>query len=387
MNKVYIIKSLAPWMMDELKAFAQLTEFKIYFLRKQDKFYRSDINDLINKGIKVVEAPSSYNNLLFKFWIIFNFIIKNLSKFDFYYSGVVGLKSILWFLKLDVSYFSENSSLHAQFATQASLVSILVKKYYNDMPEFSFTFHAHDIFFNNRWLSLMLKNCRLAFSISKFNIDYVNNNYIRSDNIVLSRLGVLRNNISIDDYSKTNQEFKIGFLSWFVEKKGIIYLLEAYHKLIYAGYSEIKLILAGDGPLLKSIKTYIEEPEIKNNIRLIGKVKGAEKEKFFRNLDLFILPSISLSNDQDGIPVVLMEAISYGLPIVSTRVSGIPEICIHNYNGLLINERNPQEIYESIITLYENESLRKKFSKNSLNKSKEYDILLNSKNKTELLKW
>ena len=85
---------------------------------------------------------------------------------------------------------------------------------------------------------------------------------------------------------------------------------------------------------------YVKLNKLSDRIFFVGKVKGESKDEFFRNLDAFVLPSISLKNDQDGIPVVLMEAIAYGLPLISTNVSGIPEICINNFNGYLIEEKN-----------------------------------------------
>jgi len=148
-----------------------------------------------------------------------------------------------------------------------------------------------------------------------------------------------------------------------VEKKGIFYLLEAIKLL--KNYN-IELILAGDGPLKQKITQFIDKEKLTDIVTYIGKLKDCEKENFFKSLDVFVLPAITVSNDMDGIPVVLMEAISYGLPIISTNVSGIPEICKNNYNGFLIQEKNVNAIVNAITKLYNDKTLIKQFSINSL---------------------
>jgi glycosyltransferase involved in cell wall biosynthesis len=214
-------------------------------------------------------------------------------------------------------------------------------------------------------------------------MSYVKNKYINSPKIVLSRLGVFAPD-DIQISKTTYHEFCIGIMSWFVEKKGIIYLLQAFKKLQKKGITNIKLRLAGDGPLKSQFLEFIGNNQLKN-VEFVGKVYGAQKEKFFKSLDAFVLPSISLSNDMDGIPVVLMEAISYGLPIISTNISGIPEICINNYNGYLVEEKNITQLASSIIKLASQDN--ELFKENSLKLSEQYDIVVNSKNKLVKLNW
>ena len=126
---------------------------------------------------------------------------------------------------------------------------------------------------------------------------------------------------------------------------------------------------------------------MQNTINYIGKVKGTDKINFYNSIDAFILPAISLPADQDGIPVVLMEAISYGKPIISTNVSGIPEICKNEFNGYLIPEKDTNSIVKSIVSIYNNETLRLRFANNSLKLGCQYNILVNSKSKLKLLEW
>ena len=182
------------------------------------------------------------------------------------------------------------------------------------------------------------------------------------------------------------EEFKIGLISWFMPKKGIIYLLQAVKQLRDEGFESLKLILAGDGPLKEEITEFIETHSLKE-IEYVGQLNNEQKIDFFKDLDVFILPSISLEDDQDRIPVVLMEAIAYGLPLISTNVSGIPEICINEFNGFLIDEKNSRQIADKIRLLKGDSLRRDKFSKMSLKLSGEYDIRINSLKKIEILNW
>lgn len=386
MKNIYIIKNITPWMMDELIAFSSEVEYAIILLRKPGEFYDEGIALLKSNKIKIYERPFTLKGIFRKSIIALKFLFINLTKFGFNYNLVVGFRSIFWFSILDVSLFSKESNIHAQFATQASLVSLLIKKYYNNEPYFSFTFHAYDIFFKNNWFSLLVNSCHRAFSISNFNIDYVHNKYGFSDNVVLSRLGVFRE-INKKENKNNSEVFTLGLMSWFVEKKGIDYLLSAFKRLKEEGFNNIKLVLAGDGPFKEKYLTFIKENNLSETVEYIGKINSLEKDKFYNSLDTFILPSIKLENDQDGIPVVLMEAIAYSLPIISTNVSGIPEICINNYNGKLIEEREVKAIYESILELYRSKAKRFEYANNSYLLSKEYDIVLNSRNKLLNLNW
>ncbi len=382
----YIVKSLTTWMMDELISFSKLANYDLILLRQPDEFFVEQIQVLEKNGVNIFIKPYSFDLFFRKSLIILKFIANNIFKFEFNYNFVIGLKSIYWFLRIDLKHFSNESNIHAQFATQAAVLSLLIKRFYSNKPFLSFTFHAYDIYYKNKWFDLLVTNCHKAISISEFNIKYVNKKYISSDKIILSRLGVFKNEIKMNEKNEP-EIFNLGLMSWFVEKKGINYLLEAFKILKNDGFENIRLKLAGDGPLKDEILSFIDKNNLKNTIEYIGKIKGNDKDKFYNSLDVFVLPSVSLKNDQDGIPVVLMEAIAYGLPLISTKVSGIPEICVNNYNGILINQRDVNDLYKAIKELYESEKKRKMYSNNSLKLSEEYNIVNNSEKKLMELGW
>lgn len=384
-NKKYLIKNITPWMIDELLAISEITKYDLILLREPKEFFNEGLEQLSANDIDIFIKPFKYNYLFKKLIIVIKFIFNNVSKFGFNYNGVIGIKSILWFLKFDLNHISKNSNIHSQFATQASLLSLLLKKTFSEEPNISFTFHAYDIYFENKWFDLLVKNCYKAVSISNFNVDYVKKKYNSSGEIVLSRLGVFRDK---SPKKKINNDvFTLGLLSWFVEKKGIEYLLEALTLIKEESKFDFKLFLAGDGPLREEIQNCINKNDLNGNVILLGKIKNEKKDDFFKSLDVFVLPSIKLNNDQDGIPVVMMEAIAYSLPLISTNISGIPEICVNNYNGLLIEERDSKKIADSIKFMMLNKRVMNQFSKNSYKLSEKYDIRINSKEKLNFIDW
>lgn len=385
---LYIIKNISPWMMTELICFSRYSKFKVLFIRKVPDFYKNDLDILRSKGIIITENIFKNKIIIKDIIFIINFIMLNLRSFVGVKNFVWGLKSIYWFLKIDKNLLKPIKSIHSQFASQSSILAYMFHCFFEPKIPYYFTFHAHDIFFNNRWFSPLVNNSTGAFSISEYNIKYIGKKFkkVNKERLFISRLGV--NRIYKTIRKKTaSQFFNIGFLSMFVKKKGIIFLLESFREIVNKDKT-ILLHIAGQGPLYPSILKFIEKYKLNNNIKLYGKVEGTRKDDFFNNIDLFVLPSITLKNDMDGIPVVLMEAISYGIPIISTNISGIPEICINEYNGILVTQRNSEELRNAIINLIYREKLRRRYSSNSLKLAKkEYDIRKNNLQKLQIMDW
>lgn len=387
-TKLYLIKTLTPWMMDELIAFSRSTKYSIIFLRKPEREFEEGVKLLINNNINILIKPFKINKILQKLIFLSFFCLKNLNRFYGGYNTAIGIKSVIWFLRLDLDRIKRPVSIHAQYATQAALICYLLKKYFPDDVEYYFTFHAHDIFFNNKWFCQITNLSDKAFSISDYNINYVLKKYnsIIPEKITLSRLGVFQEKINVSQENKETN-YIIGFLSWFNEKKGLIYLLNAIKKLNEDFPFKYKLVIAGRGPLEKMMLTYIRKNNLSSAVNYIGVVGYDSKKNYYKSIDVFILPAIKLKNDMDGIPVVLMDAVSYGLPIITTNISGLPEICINDFNGILINEKNIDEIYWAIINLFQNRSKYIAYSSNSLKIAAQYNLTDNSYNKLKILKW
>ena len=122
---------------------------------------------------------------------------------------------------------------------------------------------------------------------------------------------------------------------------------------------EIKLI--GQGELLEDVKTKVQQEDITDYIKFLG-IKPSVFEEL-NQADIFILPSL-----WEGMPMTLIEAMGTGLPIIASKVGGIPDMIDDGENGILINPV-AEELANSIILLYENKELREKLGKKALSKS------------------
>lgn len=144
---------------------------------------------------------------------------------------------------------------------------------------------------------------------------------------------------------KEKEEFIFLQVSSFVEKKGHKYTLEAFKKFIETKQSNrYKFIIAGFGPLEDEIKTQIKTLNLNDYVEIRGSVTPSEMVDLASSADCFVHMSITAENgDQEGLPNVILEAMSLELPILSTVHAGIPDIIINGQNGILCYEKNIDE--------------------------------------------
>jgi glycosyltransferase involved in cell wall biosynthesis len=187
------------------------------------------------------------------------------------------------------------------------------------------------------------------------------NNYFKS-NFKTKKLVVLSNVIdypdkTVDDAKKTITTFL--FFGLVCKEKGIFDLVEVIGKNKDKYRNLIKLKIGGNGEI-QYLKELINKHQIEDIVEYIGWVVSEEKKKVLKGADVFILPSYN-----EGVPISILEAMSYGKPIIASNVGGIPEIVIMNKNGLLIDPGKPDQIEQAINTLLENPELVKEFGENS----------------------
>jgi glycosyltransferase involved in cell wall biosynthesis len=147
----------------------------------------------------------------------------------------------------------------------------------------------------------------------------------------------------------------IGRLSY---RKGLFDLLECA-KVVCRRYG-IKFILVGKGELEQKIRNVIEKEGLQDKIILVGHQNREELVRLYQNATIFVLPS-----HYEGLPTVLLEAMSCGLPVVATNVSGCPDVVSDGENGFLIPAKSPEMMVEAISRLLDDEALRNALGKNA----------------------
>jgi glycosyltransferase involved in cell wall biosynthesis len=155
-----------------------------------------------------------------------------------------------------------------------------------------------------------------------------------------------------------NNPVKILFMGRIGERKGIHDLISAAEMLAKAGIN-FQLILGGDGNL-EFWQGECAKKNLKDKVVFKGWVFGSRKESLYREADIFVLPSYN-----EGLPMSVLEAMSYGLPVVATSVGGIPQAVKDGVNGYLVEPGEVKILTEKIGVLIKDDSLRMRFGMNS----------------------
>jgi glycosyltransferase involved in cell wall biosynthesis len=253
--------------------------------------------------------------------------------------------------------------LHAHMAHGSTRVAMLTSML-TGLP-FSFTAHARDIFKTNP------PRLRERTEAAQFVVTCTraNQEYLRSLVEPRQREKILLGYHGVDAAKFTpierppNETPVILSVGRLVEKKGFPYLLDAL-ALLKEREVAFRCKLIGDGPELKPLRRQIHDLDLAADVELPGAKNQEEVLEQYRRADVFVLPSIIQGDgDRDGIPNVLLEAMATGLPVVSTSISGIPELVRSGENGLLAESRNARELSAALELLLSDRALRERIAK------------------------
>ena len=145
-----------------------------------------------------------------------------------------------------------------------------------------------------------------------------------------------------------------------VEKKGFCYGLQAVAAAQQAGVS-LTLRVVGGGPLRSEIEDTVSSLGLERISTLLGPQPRDVVRTELERADVLLAPSVTAADgDMEGIPVVIMEAMAMGVPVVSTNHSGIPELVLHGTTGLIVAERDPDGLAIALASLARDTRLREK---------------------------
>lgn len=275
-----------------------------------------------------------------------------------------------------VRYLKENKieHVHSNFAHIPTDIAMYASALYG--IKFSFISHANDLFERGWLLREKVDRSKFAVTISSFNKDFLVNKGADKNKINVIHCGVNTTNFSNRGHKKLNNPPLLGALGRMVEKKGFDILLAACNHLNKENI-DFKLQIAGGGPLKHELELLAKEFKLDNRIEFIDSISHEDVPLWIKSLDIFVLPCKKDSQgDMDGIPVVLMESMLSGVPVITTRISGIPELVIDGISGLLCESNDAVELANKIKLLLLNEDLRNKLCREAALKVKK-DFELN----------
>ena len=172
------------------------------------------------------------------------------------------------------------------------------------------------------------------------------------------RIKVLYNPVVLPEFPERTSEnkIKILFMGRLGKRKGTYDLLECAKK-ITEKLNQVQFILCGDGDT-EIIKNLVIAKGLTQWIEVRGWIHN--RDETLRNADIYVLPSYF-----EGLPMSVLEAASFGLPVVSTKVGGIDEIIENGINGFLINPGDTEKLTDHLVSLIESKELRQIMGINS----------------------
>ena len=168
-----------------------------------------------------------------------------------------------------------------------------------------------------------------------------------------------------------------------MQKKGFEYLVEAC-KILKEQGRRFRCVIIGEGEERIALEKRIAQYPLQHEVALLGPRTQAEVMQIVQAATAFVLPCvIGDDGNRDGLPTVLLEAMALGVPVVSTAVTGIPEIIETGYTGILVEEKNPHALAQALQRLLDSAPLRKQLREAALQKVRQdFNLAVNVKTLT-----
>ena len=268
--------------------------------------------------------------------------------------------------------------LHAHFVDRAATVALVAGRLLN--KPYSLSVHAGpDIFVQPVLLPEKILEARQVATCTGFNKTHL-------EQLVGKELGqkisCIHHGLDLKAYlSKPSKPVKppivlsVGQLK---ERKGHIFLIEACRELKDRGY-DFTCQIVGGGSRYRILKERINNLSLEDDVFLCGALPHEQVIQKYQQATLFVLPCIQASNgNMDGIPNVLLEAMLLNVPVVTSHISGIPELVVDRVNGLLIPPGDVKALTDALARLLDESSFREQLARNAFQTVKEkFDIARN----------
>ena len=357
---------------------------------EMEDFFVPELEELINQGVAVLVVPRSLagqlvqvsgrlqNKIvaeaLFSIRVLFTAFIeffanpsivikifRTLSEgrqLSLVIKNLLVLPKSFWLAKIARKWGATH--IHAQWATTTSTMALFASEL-SGIP-WSFTAHRGDIVQNNL---LGTKTRKASF------VRFISENGIQLARRVIAgdldgKIRVIHMGVDLPSQINPKKSAKTTILTpaSLLPVKGHKYLIDAV-AILRNREVDCHVFLAGEGILYEALQEQVKALSLVDRITFLGQMLHEDLLQFYKKnkVDLVVLPSIDLGNGiHEGIPVSLIEAMSFGIPVISTTTGGIPELLDGDY-GLLVPPQEPYSLANAIETLSKDHGLWTKFSK------------------------
>jgi colanic acid/amylovoran biosynthesis glycosyltransferase len=262
--------------------------------------------------------------------------------------------------------------IHAHWASYPTTAALALGRL-SGKP-FGFTCHAHDIFMHDHLLREKIESAAVPVTISRYNVEWLAEHVTPR---ARDRMKVIHCGVDLPTWAfkqEGREEDLIVTVGRLDPIKGFDVLVDALAELKRQG-RRFRCRIIGEGPLRGALQASIDRQGLSEQVELVGARPQAAVRAALYAASIFALPSlIAPSGDRDGIPVSLMEAMAAGAPVVSTRVSGIPELIDEEREGLLVSPRDPRALADTLGRLLDDAELRRRLARGARAKvEREFD--------------
>jgi glycosyltransferase involved in cell wall biosynthesis len=252
--------------------------------------------------------------------------------------------------------------VHAQFATHAAAAAYVMSRVHadtgSDLP-FSVTVHGSDLFIHQAGLARKLGAAEFVRVISEYGARFLLErlgSHLDADRVRVIHCGVDPNRFEREPGSGRagfERHARVVSIAALLPNKGVRYLVEAIAQL-RAESLDVHCDVIGEGPRRGELERRIRRSGLLGVMRLVGNCPEEEVAQALSTADLFVLASVvSADGKREGIPVSLMEAMATGLPVVATRLAGIPELVVDGSTGRLVEPGNSVALARAIRAILE----------------------------------
>jgi glycosyltransferase involved in cell wall biosynthesis len=250
--------------------------------------------------------------------------------------------------------------LHAHFATSAAEIAMRAANLAK--ITYSFTAHARDIYHeavDHKALLNRIAHAAFVVTVSDYNRDYLEN--LLAAHHSQGKVIRLYNGLDLELFNpepSLRQSGLVVSVGRLVAKKGMNYLIEACADLRNRGVP-FRCMIVGDGEERESLQGMISKLNLEPSITLIGALTQSDVIDIINQADIFVLPCIiDKEGDRDGLPTVILEAMALNTPVISTRLSGIPEMIHDHITGLLVEPQQVEDLANAMTELLGSEELK-----------------------------
>lgn len=288
------------------------------------------------------------------------------------------LKKLLVAIKARVRFeglIKNSDILHVHMSADASFYrkAVFIRKAFKEKKKIIIHMHGStfDLFYKERCNEKQKQEVRDIFSMADAVIALSEDwkEFLAKYICAPDKIHVIYNAVKLPDaYEKDYGSRKMLFLGILGQRKGTYDLIEILPE-IFRKYPDAHIYFGGDGER-EAAERLCREKGIDRNVTFLGWVRGAEKERLLRECSIYVLPTY-----HEGMPMSILEAMSYGMAVVSTYAGGIPHLITDGENGLLVKAGDKVKISDALKRLMKNEEIRKQFGQRALEKIRnDFDV-------------